>query len=98
MLHGNEDLELVLLAGNFGHLLLVSIAVRLIVKTIGGIGPDKLDDFSLPRGDRRLRILRRIEPLFEVRTSGMVPSPPATTRRSAFFSNASSKLSSLTET
>ena len=66
MLHGNQDLELVLLAGNFGHLLLVSIAVRLIVKTIGGIGPDKLDDFSLPRGDRRLRILRRIEPLFEI--------------------------------
>ena len=82
MLYGNEDLELVLLAGNFGDLLLVSIAVRLIVKTIGGIGPDKLDDFSLPRGDRRLRILRRIEPLFEItatrriETNGVEQSSP----------------------
>src|SRR4029079_1193718 len=66
MLHGNEDVELVLLAGNLGHLFLVAIAVGLIVKTIGSIGPDKLDDFSLPRGDRRLLILRRIEPLFEI--------------------------------
>ena len=49
MFYRNEDLQLVLVAGNFGDLFLVSIAVRLIVKTIGGIGPDKLDDFSLPR-------------------------------------------------
>ena len=82
MLYGNEDLELVLLAGNFGDLLLVSIAVKLIVKTIGGIGPDKLVGFSLPHGDRRLRILRRIEPLFEItatrriETNGVEQSSP----------------------
>ena len=43
MLHRDKNFQLIFLAGDFGDLFGVAVAVRLIVETIGSVGPNKLD-------------------------------------------------------
>ena len=43
MLHRDKNFQSNFLAGNFGDLLGVAVAVWLIIETVGGVGPNKLD-------------------------------------------------------